>query len=479
MAYFLWRNGSHLAGKCSRRALLSAGLAVVLVAATGLAGAMAQGGNSPSSRAQAANSAAEGQLSSKPARAVHPQLAQRAKSTDQPAAATRALAPRAATGVPPAGEQRLLADEVVIELAGDPSQREVEALASRHRLVRIESKLMPSTGTTFYRWRIPDRRSISTVVRELEADPAVRSVQPNYVYSLQQTAAPATRSVQYALDKLRLSEAHALARGERVLVAVIDSGIDVNHPDIAGTIIDQFDALGSGEKVHAHGTGIAGIIAAHGKLTGAAPGVRIIAVRAFAVTRTGTEGTTFNIIKGLDWALDRGARLVNMSFAGPFDPALARLLSAAHAKGAILIAAVGNQGPASPPLYPAADAHVIAVTAIDADDELFAKANRGSYVDVAAPGVDILMPAPGGAYQVLSGTSFAAAYVSGIAALILERRPRLLPDALKRILLLTARDLGPKGRDTQFGEGAADAYRALMTFESKTETAASEAEGAR
>ena len=156
-----------------------------------------------------------------------------------------------------------------------------------------------------------------------------------------------------------------------------------------------------------------------------------------------------------------------MSFAGPSDPLMARAMASARQKGAILIAAAGNAGPKSPPLYPAADPNVIAVTATDADDHLFPMANRGAYVAVAAPGVDILVPVPGGSYQVSSGTSFAAAYVSGVVALILERRPRLLPDAAKRILLSTAKDLGPKGRDDQFGAGLIDAYQAIMSLEPK------------
>jgi subtilisin family serine protease len=389
---------------------------------------------------------------------------------------------RSATGVPPADETRLQSNEVVIELAGNPTPQAVDALASRHGLVRIESQSMALTGTTYYRWRIPDGRSVSSVLRELEADRAVTSAQPNYVYTLQQSSAPngGARDIvardtvaregdpaQYALAKLHLPEAHSLARGDKVLVAVIDSAIDTTHPELADVVVDQFDASGSAPAPHPHGTGIAGVIAAHSRLAGAAPAAHILAVRAFSAVPTGAEGTTFNIVKGIDWAIQQGARIVNMSFAGPFDPALARLLAGARARGAILIAAAGNAGPKAPPQFPAADPNVIAVTATDADDHVFALACRGNYIALAAPGVDILAPAPGGSYQVTSGTSFAAAYVSGIAALILERRPKLLLEPFKHILLSTAHDLGPKGRDDAFGEGLADAYQALLSLEPK------------
>ena len=134
-----------------------------------------------------------------------------------------------------------------------------------------------------------------------------------------------------------------------------------------------------------------------------------------------------------------------MSFAGPPDPALHRSLAAAHKKGIVLVAAAGNAGPKSPPLYPAADPDVIAVTATDADDKLFAQSNRGRYIAVAAPGAQILVAIPDGGYEVSSGTSYSAAEVSGIVALMLERKRDLSPDKVRDILLATAKDLGPKG----------------------------------
>jgi subtilisin family serine protease len=166
----------------------------------------------------------------------------------------------------------------------------------------------------------------------------------------------------------------------------------------------------------------------------------------------------------MDWALAQGARVINMSFAGPHDPELERRLADARKRGIILIAAAGNAGPKSKPLYPAADRNVIAVTATDSDDKLFAQANRGGHIAVAAPGVDILLPAPEAAYQVISGTSFAAAEVSGIAALMLERKPGLGQDGVRRALTGTAQDLGPKGFDRDFGAGLVDPYRAIVSL---------------
>lgn len=150
-----------------------------------------------------------------------------------------------------------------------------------------------------------------------------------------------------------------------------------------------------------------------------------------------------------------------MSFAGPQDPAIGRSLAAAAKKNIVLIAAAGNAGAKSPPLYPAADPNVIAVTATDTDDKLFEAANRGKHIAIAAPGAQIMVAIPDGGYDVSSGTSLAAAEVSGIAALMLQHKPDIAATKLRDTLMASARDLGPKGRDAMFGAGLADAYGAL------------------
>jgi len=410
----------------------------------------------------------------RPVRSVKPIEVAPAKSTGSEAV-TRSIssAPRSDTPQPvrresgeaPAGERRFNAKEVVIEVSGTPTPQQVDALARRHGLNREESQTFGLSGTTMFRWTIPDGRSVNAVIRGLERDATILSVQPNYRYTLQQGRSG--EGIQYAVDKLRLPHAHELARGERVLVAVIDSGVDTKHPELAGTVADSFDPAGGSGDAHSHGTGIAGAIVAQVRLTGVAPSARILTVRAFDPDGESAEGTTFNILKGIEWASKNGARVINMSFAGPRDPIMGRMLAAAHKKGIVLVAAAGNAGPKSPPLYPAADLNVIAVTATDMQDKLFGMSNRGNHVAVAAPGVDVLLPTPGGSYQMASGTSFAAAHISGIAALLLERDPGLSPDAVRGVLLRTARDLGPKGRDKDFGAGLADAFEAVTSLGAK------------
>jgi subtilisin family serine protease len=355
---------------------------------------------------------------------------------------------------------------VLVALPSNLTPQALDTLARRHRLVRLESRAIGLTGTTFHRWQITDQRSVADVVRVLEADTGVRAAQPNYRFTLQQTQGRAADDHQYALAKLRLPEAHRLATGGSVLVAVIDNGVDTAHPEFADVVAGSFDATDQAEPPAHHGTGVAGTIAAHAHLTGAAPAARILAIRAFAPTGNGDEdeSTSLAVLKSIDWAVSNGARVINMSFAGPRDPEFALALAAAARKGVVLVAAAGNAGPKSAPLYPAADPNVIAVTATDPEDKLFVRSSRGRHIAVAAPGVDILAPAPSDTYQIMTGTSAAAAQVSGIVALLLEAKPGLTPQAVRKALLSSARDLGPKGRDDQFGAGLADAYGALKSL---------------
>jgi subtilisin family serine protease len=358
---------------------------------------------------------------------------------------------------------RTVAGQIVAEIDGSLSDVQADELARRHRLARLRSQNFPLIGGTIGLFRITDRRTIEVASREFATEASVRSVQPNFRYVVQEQKAALTEGdpAQYANAKLRLPQAHTLAHGANVTIAVIDSGIDVKHPELANAIADNFDALGSKEGPHVHGTGIAGAIVSHARLMGSAPEARILAIRAFGAAPNGAESTSYVILKGLDYAAAHGAQIVNMSFAGPKDALLERAIAAAVAKGIVMVAAAGNAGPKSPPLYPAANANVIAVTATDAQDRLFAASNRGSHIAISAPGVDIFLPAPDEKYQMTSGTSFSAAYVSGLAALMLERNPALKPGEVRAILMKTARDLGAPGRDDLFGAGEADAFAAV------------------
>jgi subtilisin family serine protease len=364
--------------------------------------------------------------------------------------------------IPPRGVTAFVPDEVLLEVeSGTPSQY-LNVVARRLQLTLLETQSFTLTGRTLQRWHIDGRNSVRATLRGLSPFSRITVAQPNFLYVFGQAQPPAQSDAgaQYVVPKLHLLEAHKITNGDDVLVAVIDSKIDGGHPDLAGVIADQYDALGTpAAPAHMHGTGMAGAIAAHSKLIGVAPKVKLLAVRAFSGTAEGAQGTTFNILKGLDWAASKNARIVNMSFAGPADPMFRDMLAKAHARGIVLIAAVGNAGPRSPPLYPAADRDVIGVTATDADDKLLPQANRGPQVAVAAPGVQIVEPAPDAGYQLTTGTSVAAAHASGVAALLLARDPKLTPNQVRSLLIKSARAIPGNKRDV--GAGVIDALGAV------------------
>jgi len=266
---------------------------------------------------------------------------------------------------------------------------------------------------------------------------------------------------QYVIDKWNLAEVHRVSTGEGVIVAVIDSEIDALHPDLAGVVTTRYDAGCGATAPDAHGTAMAGAIAAHGFLLGVAPNAKIIAICAFGGAAV-SQSNSAKIINGIDYAISQGARVINMGFAGPRDAPLARALQIAHDKGVVLIGAAGNGGPKSPPLYPGADPNVIAVTATDADDHLGRFANQGKYIAVAVRGFDILVPAPNEGVQLITGTTVAAALVSGVAALLIAQKPSRTPDEIRTILMSTAKHLGPSGVNPQFGAGLVDPLKALQ-----------------
>jgi subtilisin family serine protease len=374
--------------------------------------------------------------------------------------------------LPPLGAP-FVPNEVILDVPVGVSEAQLNAIAARHAMTRMETQTFRLTGRRMFRWRIDGGSSVPDMIRSVARENQIAGAQPNYLYSLAQNPLPQINGDQYAPDKLNLPEAHRIATGDRVLVAVIDSGIDTTHPDLADAVVRSFNAAEAGPP-HAHGTGMAGALAARRNVLSAAPRVGVLAVRAFD-SRTNGEGTTFNILKGIDWAVENGARVVNMSFAGPADPRLNDALDRAAKRGVVLIAAAGNAGPTSPPLYPAANRNVIAVTATDIEDRLFSRANRGGHIAVAAPGVDILVPSPGGNYEFTTGTSVAAAHVSGVVALLIERNPKLTPSDVRRILTRTAKSLGRGESARDFGAGLVNAYQAVSSAGPREANAAKQA----
>ncbi|MDG4873522.1 S8 family serine peptidase [Mesorhizobium sp. WSM4935] len=335
-------------------------------------------------------------------------------------------------------------DEVLVTVTGDAGV--VQQVANSFGLQVRSQRQSRLLGTTLVRFGITDGRPVGVVLAQLAADGRTQRREPNHIYTLQQAAG----IVNYAFDRIALDASQA--SGENVRVAVIDTGIDDTNPALKGVIADQYDAMPNVPiEKRDHGTSVDGLIAGVGPLEGMAPGAKIYHARAFE----GGKSTMDVILSALDWAAEQNVRIINMSFVGPKNDLLGTACRNARAMGMVLVAAAGNNGPKAPYGYPAAFDGVIAVTATDAKDGLMPQANRGPYVFISAPGVEMVAPSGAGS-DVVTGTSFAAAIVSGAIANLIRAAPGRTADEIEKALAATAKDLGPKGRDNDFGYGLVD-----------------------
>lgn len=248
--------------------------------------------------------------------------------------------------------------------------------------------------------------------------------------------------------------------GNGVVIGMIDTPIDIDH-DSLHSPIERINLVPPGdERNRLHGTEVAGIMISQNPRIGIAPDARLVAISAFSTNPQNPDERRSNsglVAKALELAIQKNVHVLNLSFAGGSDPIVDKLVQAALQKGIVVVASAGNGGPGAPPAYPAALPGVIAVTAVDQAESVFSRANRGDYIDLSAPGVNILTTAPRGAFHIASGTSLATAHVSGLIALLKSVSPGFNPEQLNH----TAIDLGRPGHDSDYGYGLINAERAL------------------
>ncbi|HYN96033.1 MAG TPA: S8 family serine peptidase [Pilimelia sp.] len=305
-----------------------------------------------------------------------------------------------------------------------------------------------------------------TALRELSQDAAVDSVSLDYY----RTAAVVPNDTFYGsnqqyLSLARLPQAWDVIRSApSQVIAVIDSGVDASHPDLAGRVVPGYNAVSPGASTtdtYGHGTLVAGVAAANTNnavgVAGAAWNGRVMPVKA----SSGNSFLTSDIVEGIRWAADHGAKVINMSFAG-FEASSAELAAVEYAasRGAVLVAAAGNEA-GDVPVYPAAYPGVLAVGATDSSGASVDFSSWGDWVDVSAPGFGIASTFPGRTYSVENGTSFSAPLVSGVAALVLARYPSFTATQVANRIKATARDAGPRGIDPFYGNGIVDAFHAV------------------
>lgn len=273
---------------------------------------------------------------------------------------------------------------------------------------------------------------------------------------------------QWHLATIHAGEAWTRTLGDPgVVIAVVDTGVDYNHPDLAGRVLlgpDLADGDADPMDVYGHGTHVAGIAAATADNAlggaGVCPGCTVMAVKVFS---DGSGSTSdFLVAQGIVWAVDHGADVVNLSLGGPGSSAVSQsAVDYAWNHGVVVVAAAGNGGN-STPSYPAAYPNSIAVSATTPLDTLASFSTFGSWVDVSAPGTSILSTVPGNGYASWSGTSMATPVVAGAAGLAFSQ-PGSDAAAVRAELEAGVVDLGAPGRDDSFGYGRIDLARVLAT----------------
>lgn len=388
------------------------------------------------------------------------QTAIRSRATNRAQRGVRVIE-SAPSGQPPANEIRFIDNEVIVRFQRSSSRALRTRLIARENLLRLDTRTFVLPGVTVHRYQITDGRSVPSVIAALESSTAIVNAQPNYTYQL--TQSDDQKVTQYANDRLRVAETHNLTKGAGAKIAVIDTAIDITHPEFAGAEIKTVNVADTIDvNVDSHGTSMAGILSASGRLTGISPDSAILGIAAFSKDATGkTFGNTWTISESLSIALEQNARILNLSFAGPADPLVEDGMNGAARRGMFPIAAAGNAGAGAAPLYPAAYQSVFAVTAVDASDNIYNQANQGDYIEFAAPGVQVVTLNNKNGFGVSSGTSVATAYFSGLVALILSTNPSLTFDSLRDVLQSGSKDLGQAGRDPVFGHGVPDVQLVL------------------
>ena len=315
---------------------------------------------------------------------------------------------------------------------------------------------LSSLGVQCVVFQIPERRSVDEVIARLTADPLVESVQPNQVFEgLAEIHDDPYAGLQYGAHAIRADLAHRWATGKGVRVAVVDTGVDTTHPDLRDRIVKTATFVQGGERTFVednHGTAVTGIIAADADngigIFGVAPQAEIVVAKAcWQRTPSALEAvcSSWTLAKAVDFAITGEVRVLNLSLGGPPDPLLARLITKAIDRGIVVVAAVMEHAQPAPG-FPASLPSVIAVIASDARGVVRIPAGLARASLLAAPGMEVLTTAPHGAYDFRSGSSLAAAHVSGVVALLLERDPRLTTAQVRALLAATARPL-PEGSD--------------------------------
>jgi thermitase len=317
--------------------------------------------------------------------------------------------------------------------------------------------------------------AIKEKAKEIEEEKDVRTAGPNYAYDLSFVPDDPFFEQQYNLYRIRARGAWEYSRGEGVTIGFVDTGYYAAHPDLEAKVRGEHDFVEEDEVAQDagyHGTGVVGVAAAE---TNNAEGIAAGGFNAGFLMAKGCTDVCLSsdTAAAVDWLVDQGVKIINLSFGAqqdpPGDPMLGASVQRAQEAGVLVIAAAGNDGTNTDSFYPAAYPDVLGVSATDQDNAPASFSNSGPMVDVAAPGVDIISSynadypenTTGALYASFSGTSLAAPHVAGVAALLKARNADLTADRIAARIENHATDLGEPGRDDIYGYGHLNARCAV------------------
>ncbi|EFO79910.1 peptidase S8 and S53 subtilisin kexin sedolisin [Oscillochloris trichoides DG-6] len=385
-----------------------------------------------------------------------------------------------------AGEPSVVAGEVLVRLRPGIQvalhTQHVELLGTSNlsllnrELRMIDAYAFSPIGIGSDTYRITFRQPISpaAVATRLARDPGVVYAEPNHRRELLRTPNDTVLAQQWALNNIQAFDAWDISTGSAIVIAVLDTGVDANHIDLQGQVISGFNAFTGGNDTNddnGHGTAVAGLIAANTNngegVAGICWGCKILPIK---VLDSQGGGDDASVAAGIRWAVDNGARVINMSLGGSDESQTLRdAVDYAAARGVLMVAASGNErSEGNATSYPAAYDSVIAVGATGNTDVVTGFSNTGPYVDLAAPGVGLWTTLPGNQYGTPNGTSFASPYVAGAAGLAFSVRPDLPIADIRCILEAGAEDKGTPGRDDEYGWGRLNLLRSLQLAQTYT-----------
>jgi type VII secretion-associated serine protease mycosin len=323
-------------------------------------------------------------------------------------------------------------------------------------------------GSDAFLVRVRASTNLVGAATELRRSAAVRYAEPNLRRTASRVPNDPVIEQQWGLRNVQAFDAWDITTGKPIVVAVVDTGVDGGHPDLAGKTVPGFNAFannGNANDDNGHGTAVAGLIAANTDngigIAGLCWGCRIMPIKSLNRNGGGSDAT---VASGIRWAVDNGARVINLSLGGSGESqTLREAVDYALARGIVVIAASGNERQeGNAPNYPAAYPDVLAVGATGNSDVITGFSNTGDYVDISAPGVGLWSTLPGGGYGPPNGTSFSSPHVAGAAGLVLSVRPDLGYYDVGCVLMASADDKGPPGKDPEYGWGRLNVLRALQ-----------------